>query len=240
MSAGDTPLTGPEDLLTSVAEQLKVPLTAIARQVELGDAIDAPGYAGAGVIHTQAMAALTLLDSYLLGLELLRTQTELQLEPVSVPSLLVDTAHTLDRFARHYGVHIELATAGKYGPVMGHARGLQAALLSLGFALVEAQAAGDPHKPRRLQLATHRTPRGIVTGMYGEYELITAKHWRTALALAGKARQPFTSLSSGSGAGLFVADTILRSMQSGLRVGRYQHLSGLAATFQPSRQLQFV
>ncbi|HSX31782.1 MAG TPA: hypothetical protein VLF43_00840 [Candidatus Saccharimonadales bacterium] len=233
-------LPKPDDLLLSVAEQLKVPLTIIARQAELGVLTDSPGQAGSETIRMQAVAALTLVDSYLLGLELLRSQTELELEPVSVPSLLVDTAHDLDRFARHYNVHIELTTAGKYGPVMSHARGLKAALLSLGFVLVEAQAAGDQRKPRRLQLATHRTPHGIVTGMYGDYEALSTKHWRTALAMAGKARQPLVSMNSGSGAGLFVADAILRSMQSSLRVGKYQHLPGLAATLQPSKQLQFV
>lgn len=240
MAAGDAALVEADDLLLSVAEQLKVPLTTIARQVELGELTDYPGVRGADIIRTQAMAALTLVDSYLLGLELLKHQTELELEPVSVASVLVDTAHELDHFARHYGVHLELTTAGKYGPVMGHTRGLKAALLSLGFTLVEAQAAGDLRRPRRVQLAVHRTPHGIVTGMYGEHEGLQAKHWRTALRLAGRARQPLGAIGSGSGAGLFVADALFRSMQTSLRVGRYQHLTGLAVTLQPSQQLRFV
>jgi len=240
MGQVDVAGVGPDELLLSVAEQLKVPLTVIARQAELGELTDRPGQVGIQTIRTQAMAALTLVDSYLLGLELLQNQSELELETVSVSALLVDTAHELDRFARHYGVHIELVTAGKCGPVMSHARGLKAALLSLGFSLVEAQAAETQGKPRRLQLAMHRTPHGIVTGMYGDYAALNAKQWRTALKLAAHARQPFAALSTGSGAGLFVADAILRSMHSSLRVGRYQHLSGLAATFQPSQQLQFV
>jgi hypothetical protein len=227
------------ELLVSVAQQLKVPLAIIARHAELGGLADGPGL-DAATIATQADAALLLVDSYLLGLELLRTQTQLELEPVSVSSLLVDAAHELHGFARQYGVAVELETAGKYGPVMSNSRGLKAALLSLGFALVEAQAAGSEDvKPGRVLLAAHRTPHGIVAGMYGTTQAVTADAWRRAQALCGKAGQPFTALGSAS-AGLFVADTILRSMDSRLRVGHYSHRGGLAATLQPSRQLQLV
>jgi len=243
------------ELLASVAEQLKVPLAIIARQAELGvlqgrrGLADTPAAQGldAATIATQADAALMLVDSYLLGLELLRTQTQLELEPVSVSSLLVDAAHDLHGFARQYGVTVDLDMAGRYGPVMSNARGLKAALLSLGFALVEAQAtqASDlsesvGKKPARVLLAAHRTPHGIVAGMYGTNQAVSASAWRRAQALCGKARQPFAELGAGSAAGLFMADTILRSMESRLRVGRYLHAGGLAATLQPSQQLQLV
>jgi hypothetical protein len=227
------------ELLVSVAEQLKVPLAIIARHAELGSLSGNPALVDAATIATQADAALLLVDSYLLGLELLRSQTQLELEPVSVSSLLVDTAHDLYGFARQYGVEVELEMAGKYGPVMSNARGLKAALLSLGFALVEAQPAAE-HARKRVVLATHRTPHGIVTGIYGAHQVVSADAWRRALALCGKARQPFTELASGPAAGLFVADTILHSMDSRLRVGHYLHRGGLAATLQPSRQLQLV
>lgn len=227
------------ELLVAVAEQLKVPLAIIARQAELGSLTGEPGLVGAATIATQADAALLLVDSYLLGLELLRRQTQLELEPVSVSSLLVDTAHNLYGFARQYGVEVEVEAAGKYGPAMSNARGLKAVLLSLGFALVEAQAATDQHLPKRVVLATHRTPQGIVTGMYATHQIVSAAAWRRALVLCGKARQPYVELGAGS-AGLFVADTILRSMDSRLRVGRYLRRGGLAATLQSSRQLRLV
>jgi len=229
-----------DSLLLSVAEHLKVPLTTIARQAELGQLTGQVELTDAAAIRTQAAAALTLVDSYLLGLELMRSQTSLQLEPVSVSSVLMDTAHELDRFARQYQVELEVAVGGRFGPVMSNPRGLRAALLSLGFALVEAQATQEQKVPRRVVMAIHRTPSGIVTGMYGQYEELSADRWKAALGLVGKAKQPIKSLVAGSGAGLFVADTILRSMDTRLRVGRYLHQSGLAATLQPSRQLSFV
>lgn len=227
-------------LLLSVAEQLKVPLNLIARHAELGQLTGQRELVDAGIIRTQAEAALQLVDSYLLGLELIQNQSQLDFEPVSIASTLVDAAHTLDGFAKQYGVQLEVEVAGKYRPVMAHARGLKAALLSLGFAMVEAQAAQTKARPKRLTLATHHTPHGIVTGLYGDYEGLSSGEWRQALRLQGQAAQPLTAVSSGSGAGLFVADAIFRSMNSRLRVGHYQRQTGLAATLQPSRQLQFV
>lgn len=229
-----------DSLLLSVAEHLKVPLTTIARQAELGQLTGQVELTDSAAIRTQAVAALTLVDSYLLGLELMSRRASLELEPVSVASTLMDAAHDLEQFARQYRVELEVAIGGKFAPVMSHPNGLRAALLSLGFALVEAQASQDLQGPRRVVLATHRTPLGIVTGVYGRYEALSSERWRAALSLVGKARQPLTNLMPGSGAGLFVADTIMRSMDTRLRVGRYQHQSGLAATLQPSRQLTFV
>src|SRR5688572_27398590 len=151
-----------DSLLLSVAEHLKVPLTTIARQAELGQLTGQPDLTDAAAIRTQAVAALTLVDSYLLGLELMSRHATLQLEPVSVSSTIMDAAHDLEQFARQYQVQLEVAIGGKFGPVMSHPNGLRAALLSLGFALVEAQASQDLQGPRRIVLATHRTPLGIV------------------------------------------------------------------------------
>ncbi len=229
-----------DSLLLSVVEHLKVPLTTIARQAELGQLTGQAELTDVAAIRTQALAALTLLDSYLLGLELMNRSASLELEPVSVSSTLMDAAHDLDQFARQYRVELEVVVGGKFAPVMSHPNGLRAALLSLGFALIESQAARDVRQPRRVVLATHRTPFGVVAGAYGQHEALSTDRWRAALGLVGKARQPLTSFMPGSGAGLFVADTIMRSMHTQLRVGRYLRQSGLAATLQPSHQLTFV
>lgn len=224
-------------LLAAIAEQLKVPLMAIARQAELGELTQEVHAADLSGIRVQADTALTLVDSYLLGLHLLRSQTALQLEPVSVSSTLVEIAHELDKFAKQHGVRLHMHIAGRYEPVMAHRQGLKAALLSLGFGLVEAQAA--THE-RSLTLATHRTPHGIVTGLYAAGEPLSAGEWRTALNLCGKASQPFVGLSGTSGAGIFVAHTILQAMETKLRVGKRLRQYGLATTLQPSQQLRFV
>jgi len=227
---------GDIELLRSVAEQLKTPLAVIARQVELGELAGDMRLVDTAAIRTQATTALTLVESYLLGLQLLYEQTELILEPVSVSSMLVDVAHELESFARQYNTRLELRIAGRYEPVMANHRGLKAALLSLGYALLE----GYPLQNHTLTLAVHRTPHGIVTGVYGDYEKLTNKQWRRALDLQGRAQQPFAALTSGSGAGIFVAQTILQAMTTRLRVGKHLNQHGLATTLQSSQQLQFV
>lgn len=222
-------------LLRSVAEQLRMPLATIARQAELGQLTGDVRLTDLQSIRTHATAALTLVESYLLGLQLLQSQTSLELEPVSVSSLLVDTAHELGGFAKQYGATLELRIGGKYEPVMANQQGLKSALLALGYALLESY----PATGNALVLAVHKTPRGIVTGLYGEYERLSAEAWRKALGLHGRAPQPLTALS-GNGAGLFVAETILQAMSTKLRVGKHQNMQGLAATLQPSHQLRFV
>lgn len=225
------------DLLRSVAEQLKVPLTIIARQAELSQLAGACSSQDVTTMHSQAKTALTLVESYLLGLELSREQAVLEFEPVSISSTLVGIAHDLYYIARQNNVELDVQIAGKYEPVMANQRGLRAALMSLGYGLVEATG---EQKRRHLTLAAHRTPHGIVAGMYSDYKDLEAKEWRRALDLCGRASQPFTGLSAGSGAGLFVADVIMRSMDTRLRVGRHQKECGLAATFYPSQQLTLV
>lgn len=235
-----TSLAGGEitDVLRSVAEQLKVPLTIIARQAELSQVVGAvPQDLRAMQVH--AAAALTLVDCYLLGLALADGQTLLELEPVSLSSVLTSAAQDLYHLARQQNVELDVRVAGKYEPVMANQRGLKAALTSLGYGLLETVEA-QTNKRHYLTFAVHRTPHGLVAGVYGQYKDLEAHEWRTALKLRGKVNQPFTALCAGSGAGLFVADAILRSMTTKLRVGRHQKEAGLAATFQSSKQLAFL
>lgn len=224
-------------LLRAVAEQLRLPLVTIARQSELvrmGTPDVSESILAAENMQIQAEAALKLVDSYLLGLELIE-QTQLELEPVSVSSTLTDVAHALSGYAKQYGIGIELQIAGRYGPVMAHKRALQAALLNVGYGL-----AGQPAvlRRKRLILAAHRTPGGIVAGTYADAN-ISIESWRKALELQGRAVQPFTALT-GAAAGMFVADALGQVMATRLRVGRYAHQVGLALTLQPSKQLQLI
>lgn len=228
--------TNATQLLWSVAEQLKSPLSVIARTAELGQLTGIMQKHDAVSIHAHATAALTLVESYLLGLELLREQTVLALEPVSISSLLVEVAHELQPLARQYKVTVELQIAGRYEPVMAHGKGLRLALLAVGAALLEGYRLPD----KRLSLAVHRTQNGIVTGLYGAYQGLHNQELREALRMQGAASQPLGSLSTGSGAGLFIADAILQAMNSKLKVGKHLKQYGIATVLPPSQQLQFV
>lgn len=228
-------------LLRSVAEQLKAPLTVIARQAELlqleprlgAEAVTAQ----AQRMELQAHVALALVDSYLLGLQLMRERAQLALEPVSVPSLLNETAHELHGYAKQHNVELAVTIGGSFAPVMAHQKGLKAALLSLGYMLVGAQPEGAR---RRINLVAHRTAGGTTAGIYGAFGSLSAAQWQRAIKLHGSAQQPFTALLAGSGAGVFIAEAILQAMSTRLRVGRYSKLCGLAATLQPSQQLALI
>lgn len=227
-----------QHLLLSVAEQLKLPLLQIARQAELAQLTSSP--ADAARIQTTADMALHLLDSYVLGVQFATDQSKIfEMEPVSISSVLYDAGAMLQPMAKAYDVELDLQLDGKYGPVMAHRNGLRAALVSLGYSLIEALPSLD--RPQlRLQLSAHRCRYGIVAGLYCEAEELTTDALRQGKQLYGRARQPLTGISSSSGAGVFVADALLHAMQTQLTVSRHHNLRGLAAILQPNPQMQLV
>lgn len=226
-------------VLRSVAEQLKTPLMIIARQAELQYRTNqtvSPEEVKA--TQTQADIALRLVDSYLLGLDLIDQQMEIALEPVPIAALLYDIAHELTPIAKQNNTTIELDVAGKYGQIMGHAAGLRAALYGLGSVMSEIPL---DTSLRSIKIAAHKRPTGIVVGVYSG----AAEQMQSALAGARQAqkqyrRQSLVGMSSGSGAGVLVADAIFSAMNTSLRAGRYKKKQGFAATFMQSQQLQLV
>jgi hypothetical protein len=231
-----TPPSISQQLLLSVAEELKLPLMQIARTSEHGQLT---GETDLQTIQTSAETALRLLDNYALGVRLSQEKYLLERESISVSSVLYDVNHQLDSLAKSYGVSLELNIAGRYGPVMANRQGLQAALVSLGAALIEALPASDTGQ-LRLQLATHRSRYGIVAGVYADNEQLTSHSLARGRRLLSQSRQPLMNISHSSGAGIFVADTILQAMQLSLRASRHRRLYGLGAVLQPSQQVQLV
>jgi len=223
-------------LMVSLAEQLRLPFTQILRQAEL---INLSKDHDTESIQTTASYALMLIDNYLLGLKLSRQNLSLEQEPVSVSAVLYDSGQLLDKLAKEYGVKIELNISGKYEPVMAHRQGLQSALVSLGTSLIEAVGSQDDPK-RSLKLATHRCRYGIVAGVYANNPGVTKDLLRQGQRLMGTARQPLVDLTYSAGAGVFVADSILKAMSLNLKVSRHHRFYGLGAVMQGSRQLQLV
>lgn len=225
-----------QELLLNVAEELKLPLLQIARQAEqakLNGEIDLDR------LGTTASTALGLLDNYTLGVRLTQEASELALESVSVSSVLYDTGHQLTDYAKSYGVELELSVAGRFAPVLAHRQGLQAALVSLGTALIEALPAQESGR-LKLELATHRTRYGIVAGLYSDTKRLGKEAMQRGRALHRHSRQPLIGLTHTSGAGIFVADTLLRAMRLNLRASRHHGLYGLGTVLQPNYQLQLV
>lgn len=225
-----------QELLLNVAEELKLPLLQIARQTEHGQTSGEPDLAN---MQATAEAALRLLDNYALSVRLNLESYRLEREPVSVSSVLYDAGQQLDALAKNYGVELELNVAGKYGTVMAHRQGLQAALVSLGAALIEALPALEGPQ-LRLQLATHRSRYGIVAGLYTDTKQLTNVTLQRGRRLRRHSRQPLVNLTHTSGAGIFVADSILQAMQLRLRASRHHRLYGLGTVLPPNNQAQLV
>lgn len=224
-------------VLRSVAEQLKTPLTVIARQVELQQ-LSQEDFSVAS-IGLQARTALTLVDSYLLGLDLLTQDIEMNLEPVSLSALAYDVAHELSPLANQYNTDIVLDVAGKYGQAMAHLPALRAALHGIGAVMTEMVSV-EPGR-RSVKLAVHKQKNGIVVGMYADANVSMHESLRSARRSRSEfARQAATQLTSGSGTGLILADALLEAMNAPLRAGKYKRQQGIAATLLPSQQLQFV
>lgn len=229
-----------QQLLLSIAEELKLPLIQIARQAEQAEL---KGQTSLLHIRTVADSALKLLDNYSLGVRLALEPERLMPESVSVSSVLYDTGQQLDALAKSYGVTLEMNVAGRFGPVLAHRQGLQAALVSLGAALIEALPAQTTDKPGsqlRLQLATHRCRYGIVAGLYADTKQLSNEALVQGRRLQHRSRQPLINLSHANGAGVFVADTILKAMRLNLRASRHHRLYGLGTVLKPNRQMQLI
>ena len=227
-----------QQLLLSVIEQLKLPLMNIARHAELSNLGDRP--VDLDAIRVTADATLQLLDSYILGIQLAGQNVEqFEIEPVSISSVLYDAGNQLQPIAKAYGVQLDLHINGKYGPVMANRYGLQAALVSLGYSLVEALPAMEVPQ-LRLELSAHRCRYGIVAGLYCETEKVTTQALRLGRQLYGRARQPLGDISHTSAAGIFVADAILQGMKSQLTVSHHRKMHGLGAVLPQNPQLQFI
>ena len=225
-----------QQLLLSVAEELKLPLLQLARQAEQGQV---SGRADLRQMQQTADTALHLLDNYALGVRLAMESENLALEAVSVSSVLYDTGQQLDSLAKSYGVELRLNIAGRYTPVLAHRQGLQAALVSLGAALIEALPAQDTAQ-LKLHLATHRSRYGIVAGLYADTRQLSSDALQKGRRLQRTSRQPLLNVTHTSGAGIFIADSILQSMQLKLRASRHQRLYGLGTVLQSNNQLQLV
>lgn len=223
-----------ERLLRALAEQLKLPLLQIAREAEFAVANDDP--TSLTSISYTADMALRLVDSYLLSVQL-QGMPALDLEPVSVSAMLQDTAHRLNAFAKLYECDIQVHLSGKYEPVMGHVQSLEAAYATLGYAFIEATPQEGKHK---IILGAHRSRNGLVAGIFGNHADFSADVFRRGQALFGSVQQPLPGLSASAGAGIFVADSLLKNMETSLKVSRHNSLSGLAATLLPSHQLALV
>lgn len=80
----------------------------------------------------------------------------------------------------------------------------------------------------------------MTAGIYANMVGISDKELFNSRRLAGRAKQPFTSLSSNNGGGILIADMLLTSLYQPLRSSKFGQLSGFATQFPISKQLRLV
>jgi light-regulated signal transduction histidine kinase (bacteriophytochrome) len=224
-------LMGDGRLLMALAEQLKVPLMQIARQVELDSVGDLPSKQ---IISTTEIA-LQLIDGYILG-NSIKEQSSLDLQPVSMSAVMHEVKESLRGHAKNYDCNIELDIAGKYVPVMGDYKAFKSAFTSLGYTYIESQSQANS----TIYLSVYSSKDKIIAGVFDENRDINADSLVRARALYGDARQPMPAKSASSSAGVYIADSIFSALSSGLKVAKHNNHNGLATTLIPSRQLKLV
>jgi hypothetical protein len=225
-------------LLLALAECMKTPLLKASRTAEL--ARMTKDFTKIEDIEFVSDMGIDLIESYILSLKMQLAGDAMPLESVSLSATLHDVAHTLQKMDTSTSFDIELHIAGKYGPIMAHPKGLQTALLNIGKVLMNTHSEREGKERAILTLAARRTQRGIAAGIFTNIDGLDAKTFARARKLYGSAAQPLPQLTFESGAGIFIADSLLQSMESHLRVSHYKKLTGLAATFLPSQQLSLV
>lgn len=218
-------------LLYALAEELKLPLQHVKHQAELYEATHAISLQP---IVASAMHAMLLVDNYLM-VQTLRQQ-QLQLEPVSISSVLYESAHALTPLARQYDCTIELALDGKFMPVMSHQAGLLAAFTSIGTAFITAVR----QPGQKVVLGAHKRDGVVVTGMYSATTGLGKQILRQGRALYGQAKQPLQSFTAHPAAGIFIADDIFTLLGAPLRSAQQNKQQGLAAALPLSHQLALL
>lgn len=224
-----------DQLFSCLAEQVKIPLLQLYYLSGLGDM---PASESAKV-HEISQATLRLIDGFLLSVRL-QQESRLDLEPVSASSLLYDTAEALESFAKLHECDIQLKVGGKYGPVMAKPEVLHAALVNIGYSFISGFGQEETGKKRVVRLAVRRNAYGIGAGVYADAPQLNNAVFQQAKRMFGVSHLPLAQLSGEAMAGVFVADRLMEGIGIPLRVSRFGKMSGLAATFQPSRQLSLI
>lgn len=224
-----------QGLLLNLAGQLKTPFIQIARLSELGRLYKEEDQLAS--VETIAKAALTLLDNYILGVNLYQANYHFDNEAVSVPAVLYDARSKLGRLGEAYGVDVELLTTTKTPTVQANRQALEAALVSLGSALIEALPALQSNQ-LKLYLATHNSRYGIVAGIYAETKKLSDQTIKDGRRLLKQSAQPLLNLSANRGAGFFIADAICRAMDLELVASRHKSQFGIGVILKPSHQLE--
>jgi hypothetical protein len=226
-----------ERLFNLMLEQLKVPLLHIARQSENAIYGNTVNFSD---INSVAEMSVKMIDSYLLT-KGQNSQISLELEPVSISSVLNSAANNIHNLAKLYDCNVELHIRGKYVPVMSSRVKLEAAFTMLGYSFIEANVANRVKKQKgRVILSGYKSSKGLSAGIFSPEIIVSQESFTKAQETFGSSKQTMPEISHSTGAGIFIANTILNDLATKLRVAHFNKISGMAITLMPSQQLSLV
>jgi K+-sensing histidine kinase KdpD len=235
---------GPEDknfyatsnqLLWSLARELKSPLTLIARRAEL-EKSDGREPEAFGSIQGTAEKTLQLIDSYLLMAQSEYGQRSLPLETVGVGSVIYEVARDIAPYAKNH--KIEFTTEVRDASVMANREGLKTIIRCLSE-LVLAENSSKSGQRKKVHIQTARDNQFVAVSVLSNKVEITNKDLDMARQMQGTSHLASAKLS-GSGIRLAIADMLANSLGSNLHVRKIDGLKGISFNLISSKQLNLV
>lgn len=222
-------ITGATDLFMCLAEQLKIPFVQIKSMTDMAHDVEKKE------INEISKINLKLIDGFLLSLRLSR-QTQLELEPVPIGSLLFDVYQAVSGFADMNSCKLTVDVDRKCGLVMADYRVIKYALSNLVYSFVNSSSENTDIK----LIAKPTANQLVMTGIFAKKTNINKTLFKKAKMIKGIAHQPMQNFVNDNAAGVFVADSLLEHIGSSLDVRRVDGYSGLATFIRPSNQLSLV
>lgn len=219
-----------DDLFYCLAEQLKIPLVQISSLSE-SDSIKKNNK-----INEISNATLRLIDGFILSSEL-SDSSQFDLEPVAIGSLMYDVSQEINNYAKIYKCELNLDISNKCGLIMSNYRALHYALVNIGFSFINALSS---KQERSLRLTASINKDGVTAGIYVNSSDLGKELFIKSKSIKGKTYLPIQKFTSASIAGIFVADSILETIGSELKLSRNKGEVGLVTSLMKSNQLSLV
>lgn len=227
----------PEQLLRSLARELKNPLTLIARQAELEfmhseeKSFDS--------IRQAAEQSLKLVDSYLIMAQSEYGQIQLPLENLGVGSIIYDVVQELNPYAKKHKIILESSIQDSL--ILTNNLGLRTTLWCLiKHVLDNSSLDEDKMSARRVLVKAKKQDKdNISVSILGDMN-ITKGDLALARKMQGRSHLALSVHSQNSGVQIAIADILASSIGGGISATKNGGLKGIMLNLPKSQQLQLV
>lgn len=225
-----------EQLIASVAHELKTPLTlisGIANQLQDPDSDIRNHQHYLERIQYSSDRLLNLVDSILRGYELQQHSLELHLEPLSPLLIMEEVAHELEPHARRQAQLIAVKSSKRAKPVV---LADKACLHAVVFNLLDnAIKYTKPEQTIELEARLKRDYAQLAVKDYGVG--VKKSDVKRIFTQFGKMHRPIPQWASSTGLGLYIAKQLTEAMNGRLELTRRRDGSSFLVNLQLSKQL---